>query len=85
MKFWRPDSSETLRIKEGSEDIGDADTNTGGGVGDRGTRVDKSVGEARVVSIVLGELSEGATDVLDLERTRRHEGRNRVKLQRGVG
>ena len=58
MKFWRPDSSETLRIKEGSEDIGDADTNTGGGVGDRGTRVDKSVGEARVVSIVLGELSE---------------------------
>lgn len=69
MKFWRLDSSETLRIKEGSEDIGDADTNTGG-VGDWGTGVDKSVGEARVVSIVPGELSEGATDVLDLERKR---------------
>ena len=53
MKFWKLDSS---------------DMNTGGGVGDRGTRVDKSVGEARVVSIVPGELSEGATDVLDLER-----------------
>ena len=54
-------------------------------MGDRGTGVDKSVGGARVVRIVPGELSEGATDVLDLERKRRHEGRNRVKLQRRVG
>lgn len=68
MKFWRPDSSETLQIKESLEDIGDADTNPGGGVGDQGMRVDKSVGEVRVVSIVLGELSKGATNVLDLEQ-----------------
>ena len=44
------------------EDISDAGVNTGGGVGDWGMGVDKSVGGARVVSIVLGELNEGMTE-----------------------
>ena len=54
-------------------------------MGDWGTGVNKLVGGARVVRIVPGELSKGVTNVLDLEQKQRHEGRNRVKLQRWVG
>ena len=73
LKFWRLDLSETLRIEEGSEEVGDASTDTEDGVGDRGAEVDNSVGkaggltDAGVVGIGPGELSKGTAGILDLE------------------
>ena len=87
LKFWRLDLSETLRIEEGSEEVGDTGTKTEDGVGDRCTKIDNSVGETSclantgVVGVWSGEFSEGTTGILDLERKRSRGGSDHMKLQ----
>lgn len=86
LEFWRLDLGEALRIEEGSEEIGDASSNTEDGVGDWSTEVDNSVGKAggladtRVVCIGPGELSEGTAGILDLEWKWGRGGGNHMKL-----
>ena len=46
LKFLGLDPGETLRIKEGSEEVGDAGANTEDRVGDRSAEVDDSIDKA---------------------------------------
>ena len=91
LKFRRLDLGETLRIEEGSEEVGDASANTENGVGDRSAEVDDAICKAccltdtRVVSIGPSEFSERTSSILDLERKRRRGGGNHMKLHTRVG
>ena len=81
------DLGETLRIEEGSEQVGDAGTDTENGVGNWGAEVDNSVGEASsltdtgVVGIGSCELSERTSGIFDLEWKRSRGSSNHMELQ----
>ena len=79
LKFQGLDLGEILRIKEGSEEVGDTGVNTDNRVGDRSAEEDsickaRCLIDTRVVDIGSVDLSEGTSSILDLERKRRRWG-----------